>query len=151
MSEENLHAKALKDLRDRMRIEVSSDRTLMIVVVTHDDPVKNELTRVSCRKGFPLFGYLYDSQGDSYYIECVDYFTLGYIHVSFFQTMPGVGNWKTRIPMPESTTKIVSLQSVCSHLSWPKKRLELNICEERRTATCPAIIEAVFDPMLNTL
>lgn len=96
-----LHQKAIKDIRERMDIEVCHDRTFIIVLAIHEDSGKNSLTRIHCRKGLPLSGYLYDLQSDSYHVECHDYVPLGYIPVSFFQTMPGVGNWKQRVPMPE--------------------------------------------------
>ena len=95
------HQKAIKDIRERQEIEVRFDRTFIVALAIHADAGKNSLTRIHCRKGLPISGYLYDLQSDSYHIECHDYVPLGYVPVSFFHTMPGVGNWKQRIPMPE--------------------------------------------------
>jgi len=95
------HQKSIQDIRLRLDIEVSFERTFIVVLAIHADPSKNSLTRISCRKGVPISGYLYDLQSDSYYVECHDYVPLGYVPVSFCQTMPGIGNWKQRIPMPE--------------------------------------------------
>jgi hypothetical protein len=100
-----LHQKACKDIRDRQEIDVCYDRTFIMALAIHNDPSKNSLTRIHCRKGLPISGYLYDSQSDSYHIECHDYVPLGYVPVSFYHRMPGAGNWKQRIPMPELTIR----------------------------------------------
>lgn len=95
------HQKSYQDIRQRMGVEVSTDRTYVVVLAIHADPSKNVLTRISCREGIAISGYLHDLQADTYYVECHDYVPIGYVPVSFYQTMPGVGNWKQRIPMPE--------------------------------------------------
>lgn len=96
-----LHQKAIKDIRERIEFEVCYTRTFIVVLAIHNDAAKNNLTTINCRKGLPISGYLYDSQSDTCHIECHDYVPLGYIPVSFYHTMPGVGNWKQRMPMPE--------------------------------------------------
>ena len=100
-----IHQKSYKDIRERQEIEVCYDRTFVIVLAIHNDVTKNSLTRILCRKGLPISGYVYDAQSDSYHIECHDYVPIGYIPVSFYHNMPGVGNWKQRIPMPEITLR----------------------------------------------
>lgn len=100
-----LYQKSVKDIRERMEIEICYDRTFIVALAIHNDQGKNSLTKIHCRKGLPISGYLYDLQTDSYHIECHDYVPLGYIPVSFYHKMPGVGNWKQRIPMPEITLR----------------------------------------------
>jgi hypothetical protein len=100
-----LHVKTAKEIREKIDLEVSFDRTFIVVVAIHNDPEKNSLTRIHCRKGLPISGYLYDGQTDSYHVECHDFLPLGYIPVSFHHSMPGVGNWKQRIPMPETAIR----------------------------------------------
>ena len=88
-----------------MKIDICFDRTFIVVLAISLDQSKNNLTKIHCNKGLPISGYVYDSQADSYYVECHDYITLGYIPVSFQQSMPNVGNWKQKIPMSESVIK----------------------------------------------
>lgn len=101
----DVNEKACKDLREKMNIEVSNDRTFLILLAIHQDPTKNFNTRIQCRKGMPISGYVYDAQQQFYYIECHDYVPLGYIPVSIFVTMPGVGNWRQRMPLPEAAIR----------------------------------------------
>ena len=100
-----LHAKCISDIRDKLEIEFSHDKTYVAVLAVAENSDRNKLTTVSCKKGIPITGYSYDSQTESYVVECCDYFPLGYIQASYWHTMPGVANWRQRIPMPESVIK----------------------------------------------
>lgn len=102
-----LQAKAIKDATDQLIIEVIPERTFVILLAVHNDSYLNSLTRIHCKKGVPISGYVYDMVTESYHVECHDYFQLGYIPISLQQRMPGVGRWSQRIPMPEQAIRRV--------------------------------------------
>lgn len=102
---ESILQRSQKDFRDNIVIESSSDRTYVIVLAVHPSLEKNILTKISCRRGNPINGYLFDSQSESYHAECHDYIVLGYVPISFTMTLPGVGRWKQVIPMAEQTLR----------------------------------------------
>jgi len=79
-------------------IERDSQQTYLIALAHHKDPSNNLLHRISCRKGVPIKGYVYDTQNDCYHIECCDYMPLGYISLSFYLRQ---NSWKIRLPIPE--------------------------------------------------
>jgi hypothetical protein len=88
-----LQTKVIKDARDRVVFEAMSERTFIIVLICHVDSNRNSLTRIHCKKGIPIAGYVYDTVTESYHVECHAYLQLGYVPISLQQTMPGVGNW----------------------------------------------------------
>jgi len=102
-----LQAKTIKDAVDRLIVEVIPERTFVIILAVHSDSDHNNLTRIHCKKGVPISGYVYDMVTESYHVECRDYFQLGYIPISLQQRMPGVGRWTQRIPMPEQAIRRV--------------------------------------------
>jgi hypothetical protein len=98
--------KTIRDIREKMQLELRKEKTFIVVIAIHNDLSKNVLQRINCRsRGVPMSGYLYDSQTDSYHVECHDYLALGYISISCRQFMPGVGNWHIRVPLPESAIR----------------------------------------------
>lgn len=97
--------KTAKEVCNNLEIKVSLDKTYIIVVAVNRDLSKNLISRISCKKGIPILGYVYDSQTDSYCIECSDYLHLGFIPVSFKGKMKGLKDWQVSIPMPESVIK----------------------------------------------
>lgn len=100
-----LQAKVIKDAVDRLIVEVIPERTFVIILAVHNDSDLNNLTRIHCKKGVPISGYVYDMVTESYHVDCHDYFQLGYIPISLQQKMPGVGRWSQRIPMPEQAIR----------------------------------------------
>lgn len=97
--------KAAKEVRDHIEIAVSDERTYIIVVAIHKDHSRNVISRISCKKGLPLGGYIYDSQSDTYHVECMDYLHLGFAPCSFIARIKGVTHWEIRMPLPEATIK----------------------------------------------
>jgi hypothetical protein len=102
---EPIDFKTIADIRNKLKVEISKDRTFIVVLAIHQNLTKNVYTRIQCRQGIPISGYVYDAQQQVYYIDCHDYIPLGYIPVSIYITMPGVGNWRQRVPMPETTIR----------------------------------------------
>lgn len=100
-----LKTKAAKEVRDNLVTSTSVERTYVIVVAIHKERIKNIISRISCKKGVPLGGYIYDSHSDSYHVECVDYLHLGFIPLSFIGRIKGIKHWEIKIPMSESVIK----------------------------------------------
>jgi len=100
-----LKFKVSKEVRDNMEITPSDEITYVIVVAIHKDNSRNIISKISCKKGLPLGGYIYDSHSDAYYIDCVDYLHLGFVPFSFIGRIKGIKHWKSRIPMSESVIK----------------------------------------------
>jgi hypothetical protein len=101
----DLKAKSAKDQRDNLEVVCSHDSTYIILVAVHKDGTRNVLNKISCKKGLPIGGYLYDSVSDCYQISCADYVQIGYIPASMILRVGGVENWQVRIPLAESVIK----------------------------------------------
>lgn len=105
---ENIEEKNLnfaKEVKKHLEVITSEVQTYIIVVAIHKEFYRNLITKINCRKGLPIGGYVYDSQNDSYHINCVDYLHLGFIPFSFFVKIAGVEQWKNYIPVPETLIK----------------------------------------------
>jgi hypothetical protein len=98
-------AKTAKEVLHFMEVQPSFERTYIIVTATHRERVRNFINRISCKKGLPIGGYVFDSQTDSYHIECADYLHLGYVPISFVTKIKGLDHWETRVPMPENVLR----------------------------------------------
>lgn len=85
------------EARNSLIFEFGSERTFVIIIASHKDREQNSLQRISCKKGIPIGGYVYDSQGDNYHVECEDYCILGYIDASLIAKLD---SWKMRVPIP---------------------------------------------------
>jgi hypothetical protein len=87
--------------------EVPGRTHLVAIVVDNGDPVKGESPRnirqpVRCNHGMAFSeGYPYDQASDSYMIICVHQIQLGNVSASYQLSMPGVGEWHLRVPLPE--------------------------------------------------
>lgn len=103
--------KAIKDQKDHFDIITTPDRTYLIVAAIHNNPIKNNINRISCRNGVPISGYTFDAKDEAYCYECNSYLNLGYIPASFIAKIKDTG-WQVRIPMCESVLKrfMTSLQ-----------------------------------------
>jgi hypothetical protein len=99
-----MKVKAAKDQREHIEIVHSPEQTYLIVMAVHNDRSRNVLNRISCKKGVPINGYVYDAKADTYCYECVDYLHLGYIPISFSVKLEGA-SWLVRVPMCESVLK----------------------------------------------
>lgn len=100
-----LKAKSAKEQRDSLEINITSERTYLVLMAVHKDAARNVINKVSCKKGIAIGGYVYDSQSDAYHLSCVDYMQLGYIPVSMVLTVGGVHRWEVRMPLAESVIK----------------------------------------------
>ena len=107
-----LKVKSSREIHNNLEIHSSLEKTFVIVAAIHKEVSKNFVNKISCKKGLPIGGYTYDSQSDSYYFECADYFHLGYIPISFFVKIKTTSDWQVRIPMTETVIKryLTSLQ-----------------------------------------
>jgi hypothetical protein len=97
--------KLFKEFKRYLEIVPSCEKTYVIIVAKNKINSSNTLTRINCKRGLPIGGYMYDSQSDSYYIECEDYLSLGHVPISFFGKIKNLNNWTTRIPIPENILK----------------------------------------------
>lgn len=104
-SHDDVHEKVLKDVYRNLKISFGNSSTIIVVIAVSNDDSKNFLNRVSCRKGIPLSGYVFDVQTDSYIVECADFLNLGSIPYTFVATQKDKKEWKTFVPMPESVIK----------------------------------------------
>lgn len=98
-------AKNARDVLKGIIVSESNLETYLIAVAVHKDSSKNFINRISCKKGIPLDGYVYDAQSDSYFIECTDFLHVGVIPVSFVATAKDSYFWKMNIPLPEVVIK----------------------------------------------
>lgn len=102
---QEMRIKAGKEVRDNFYITPAEEQTYIIVVAISKDKSKNSISRIHCKKGLPIGGYIYDSQSDAYQIECVDYLHLGFVPFSFVGRIKDVQHWEIRVPMPENVIK----------------------------------------------
>lgn len=102
---DSIPSKIKREIKANVELICSDVRTFVIVAAVAKDFKKNYLTQITCKKGLPIAGYVYDCKTESYIVDCVEYIQLGYTPVSFFVKVKGVGNWRKRLPMPEATIK----------------------------------------------
>jgi hypothetical protein len=95
-------SKHTKELLNSLEVITVLNKTHVIVVAVSKDRTKNKINRISCRKGLYLGGYLYDSQSDSYLVDCADYLNLGSIPISFKIKTKAKSNWENWMPIPEN-------------------------------------------------
>jgi hypothetical protein len=109
--ESKSEADSAKDQKDckfvhkSLGIKKSFLSTYVIAVAVNFDQSKNFINRISCKKGIPLGGYVYDAQSDCYFVECSDFFHLGILPFSFVLKGTDCGSWQSYVPMPESVIK----------------------------------------------
>lgn len=106
-----LKIRAAKDQKEHVEIVPAPERTYLIVAAVHKEKSRNNINRISCKKGVPINGYVYDAKSETYSYECCDYLILGYIPISFFMKVQNT-SWTVRTPMCESVLKkfMTSLQ-----------------------------------------
>lgn len=100
-----LKAKVAKELKDSIEFQVGEDSTYLIVLAIHKENSRNTIHKVSCKKGIPIGGYVYDGVNETYHVECADYFHLGFIPASYSLRLKGVSSWKIKVPVPENIIK----------------------------------------------
>ena len=100
-----INAKILKETHNSLLPSMANTETYVIAVAISKDSSKNFINRISCKKGIPIEGYVYDAQSDCYFVECSDYLHVGVIPVSCVFTSKSGGSWKMNAPLPESVIK----------------------------------------------
>jgi len=100
-----LKVKCVKEQRDNLDLAFMSERTYLLLVAIHKEEQRNSMSRISCKKGLPIGGYVYDATSDSYAISCADYLQLGYIPVSMVMRVSGQQNYQIRVPLAEAVIK----------------------------------------------
>ena len=94
-------AKALKEQRENLLLGYGQERTFVALVAVHKEAARNSLTKISCKKGVPIGGYVYDATTDTYSVLCVDYMLLGYVPVSMVLRVQGQDSFQVRLPVAE--------------------------------------------------
>ena len=102
-SEEKL--KHAKEVQKQLTVTCDTANTYIVVTAYDNENSSNFVNRLTCRKGLPIGGYIYDAQNDCYFVECADYLALGVIPIAYVASFDGDVNWKSRIPMPFSVIK----------------------------------------------
>ena len=97
-------SKDVKDFKSALKVVRTDDATYIVVVAVHKDEIKNDIVRVSCDRGVPITGYVYDGVNDCYLINCVDCLSLGYVDASFTLESKDTG-WIVQLPMPDAVLK----------------------------------------------
>lgn len=82
-----------------------TEKTHLVIVATHRNLKKNNLIKISCKKGLPIPGLAYDSQSDSYLVSCISHSELGGIPISLKMVQKENTGWKISVPLPEKTIK----------------------------------------------
>lgn len=100
-----LVAKAAKETKEHIQVIQTPERTYLIVLAVSKEKSKNMISKVTCKKGIPIGGYVYDQQNDSYHVECCDYLHLGYVPISYVIRIRGVPDWEARVILPESVIR----------------------------------------------
>lgn len=80
-------------------------KTYVIVMAVNKDANLNLLTKISCQKGKPFGGYVYDFKHDCYHYDCADYLHIGFIPISFCLKMRGVPDWQQAVPVADTILK----------------------------------------------
>lgn len=100
-----IKSKFAKEVQHSLEVSYSLIETYIIAVAINKDRGKNFINRISCSKGLPIGGYIYDAQNDNYHFECTDYLHLGCIPISFMMKVKGIPAWEIRVPIPENVIK----------------------------------------------
>lgn len=116
MSEENAsvddkktdaQSKIVKEVHRSLNITIANSSTHIYVTAVNRNHSKNFVNRITCKRGIPIGGYVYDSQCDSYIVECSDFLNLGTVPISFMLSQKNKEEWKQFVAMPESVIKKV--------------------------------------------
>ena len=129
------------DILASLIVEPVQGRThLVAIVVDNGDPAKHDAHKntrqsVRCNHGTAFSeGYPYDQGSDSYMVACVYQVPLGLILIAYRLSMPTVGEWHIRVPLPEAVvnrymnggqkSKIAELQ-----VKYPRPRFNIQIMQ----------------------
>ena len=135
-----------QDILTSLVAEESPGRTYLVAIVfDKGDTGKGEIAKntrqsIRCHHGVAFSeGYPYDQGSDSYIVNCVAQVSLGYISLAYQLTMPTVGEWRIRVPLPEvvvnrylagsQKSKIVELQAKYSQPRFVVQIMQMSGCE----------------------
>ncbi len=100
-----LRVKAVKEQRDNLEMALVMERTYLVLVAIHKQDTRNTVSKISCKRGIAIGGYVFDNTNDSYVISCADYVQLGFIPVSMILRVKGQENYQSRLPLAEAVIK----------------------------------------------
>lgn len=103
MSEE--FVKICREQKEKMQVVFEKTPSYLVVAAVSKEPKKNSIVKITCKRGIPFGGYVYDNQSDTYHYECTDCLHLGIIPVSAFVKLKDNSAWRVKVPMAESVLK----------------------------------------------
>lgn len=104
-NEESKDFKICKEQKEKMQIFIKSEPSYLVVVAVSKVPERNSISKISCKRGIPFGGYVYDNQSETYHYECFDYLHLGIVPISAYITLKENSSWKIKVPLAESVLK----------------------------------------------
>lgn len=105
MNEQSKDLKISKDQKEKMQILIKSEPSYLVVAAVSKIPERNSISKISCKRGIPFGGYVYDNQSETYHYECCDYLHLGIVPISAYITLKENSSWKIKVPLAESVLK----------------------------------------------
>lgn len=99
-----LDTKNSKDIKSKLKIANEDYHTYVVIAAVHTNHLYNNFTKISCKKGIPINGYVYDTAEDCYYIDCVEYYKIGIIPVAYAVCLKECA-WQVHCPLPEAVIK----------------------------------------------
>jgi len=101
-----IEQKISRILKSQLDIRLSNNSTFLLLIAFNKiNKSKNVINYISCKKALPIGGFVYDSQMDSYCINCCDYIELGSVPISIEISIKDCFNWVTKTPLPEKIFK----------------------------------------------
>lgn len=79
--------------------------TYVVAVVSSPFKEENTIKSIDCKGLIPLGNLIYDSEADSYLLDCVDFFCLGTVPINIIGSVVGCPNWVANLPLPEPVIK----------------------------------------------
>jgi hypothetical protein len=104
-SEESKDQRFAKEVKSNLIVSQSDTQTVVFVAAVHREPSMNAMRKVPAKRGVPIGGYVYDHGSECYLVNCIDFFSLGYVPASFTVSMPSAGGWRMPVPVPENVLK----------------------------------------------
>lgn len=94
-----------KEITKSFDFKFVSEKTYLIIAAVDKSTKRNQITKVSCKKGLPVPGLAYDTQSDAYLISCISHSEIGSIPISVKMIQKENQNWRISLPLPEKTIK----------------------------------------------
>ena len=112
---------SVAEITEALIVQTVVGRTYLSAVIKdngdpkNNSPSKNRHRHLRCHHGVAFSqGYVYDQNSDSYVVQGVDIFDVGFVSVAYQIIMPNTGGWCVRLPLPPSV--------IDRHLSSKQKR-----------------------------